>query len=76
VGLVVPEIGDRVSFEGSVWRVEGKTLPALQRIDGAVVPVAESCVVLIPETVPLTGQPVRQIKVAQSRWGEISVLGQ
>jgi hypothetical protein len=73
--MLLPEIGDRVSFEGAMWRVVSKTLPAMQRIDGEVVPVVEACVVLISEAPPSGGRPVRQIEVAESRWDDISVLG-
>ena len=72
--MLLPEVGDRVSFEGSTWRVSSTALPALQRVDGDVITVAEASLTLISETSPNAGATVHEMKVAESRWDEIRVL--
>jgi hypothetical protein len=74
IGVLLPEVGDRVCFEGSTWRVSSTALPALQRVDGDVITVAEASVMLISETPPSAGAAVHEMKVAESRWDEIRVL--
>ena len=68
----MPEIGDRVRFEGSTWRVASRALAALQRVGGHIVTVAAAYVVLVSETSPITGA-VDEMKVVESRWDEITV---
>lgn len=69
----MPEIGDRVRFEGSTWQVANRTLAALQRVGGHIVTVAAAYVVLVSETSPITGAAVDEMKVVESRWDEITV---
>jgi hypothetical protein len=54
--------------------VSSTALPALQRVDGDVVTVAEASVMLISETSPSAGAAVHKMKVVESRWAEIRVL--
>jgi len=74
--MLLPEVGDRVSFEGATWRVASKGLAALQRLGGEVVPVREAYVVLVCEIGPAAGRPARETTVVQSRWDELTVFGQ
>jgi hypothetical protein len=74
ISVLLPEVGDRVCFEGSTWRVSSTALPSLQRVDGDVVTVAEASVMLISETSPSVGAAVHEMKVAESRCDEIRVL--
>jgi hypothetical protein len=74
--VLLPEVGDRVSFEGSTWRVSSTALATLQRVDGDITAVAEAYVTLISETPPPGGSAVYEMKVTESRWDEISVIEQ
>lgn len=74
--MLLPEVGDRVSFEGATWRVASKGLAALQRLGGEIVPVREAYVVLVCEMGRAVAQPARETTVVQSRWDELIVLGQ
>ena len=67
-------VGDRVLYEGKIWRVNSLGRHAYHREGDQMIASGELHAVLLLETDPPGSQPPFKTVVPESRWNEVRIL--